>query len=101
MAGISALRSVLSVPKASHRETGQTAETEAARPVQRSKWNKNFDLRKAPKIWQALENSGANDGAFVKGRPKSQRKAGQNRPGSFALDLFKASAPRLHQSNER
>jgi len=29
------------------------------RPVQRSEWNKNFDLSKAPKIWQALENSGA------------------------------------------
>jgi len=29
------------------------------KPVQRSEWNKNFDLNKAPKIWQTLESSGA------------------------------------------
>jgi transposase len=29
------------------------------KPVQRSEWNKNFDLQKAPKIWQAAQSSGA------------------------------------------
>ena len=28
-------------------------------PAERSKWNKNFDLKKAPKIWQAAQSSGA------------------------------------------
>ena len=26
-----------------------------AKPAQRSKWNKNFDLKKAPKVWQAAQ----------------------------------------------
>jgi len=30
-----------------------------AKPVQRSEWNKNFDLQKAPTIWQAARGSGA------------------------------------------
>jgi hypothetical protein len=30
-----------------------------AKPVKRSAWNKNFDLKKAPKIWQAVQGSGA------------------------------------------
>jgi len=30
-----------------------------AKPVKRSEWNKNFDLKKAPKIWQAARGSGA------------------------------------------
>ena len=30
-----------------------------AKPVRRSEWNKNFDLKKAPKIWQAGQASGA------------------------------------------
>jgi len=30
-----------------------------AQPVKRSEWNKNFDLKKAPKIWQASRGSGA------------------------------------------
>jgi hypothetical protein len=30
-----------------------------AKPVKRSEWNKNFDLKKAPKIWQAGRGSGA------------------------------------------
>jgi hypothetical protein len=30
----------------------------AAKPRQPSKWNKNFDLKKGPKIWQASEESG-------------------------------------------
>jgi hypothetical protein len=30
-----------------------------AKPVKRSEWNKNFDLKKAPKIWQAAQASGA------------------------------------------
>jgi hypothetical protein len=30
-----------------------------AKPVQRSQWNKNFDLKKAPKVWQAAQESGA------------------------------------------
>ena len=30
-----------------------------AKPVQRSEWIKNFDLKKAPKIWQAAQGSGA------------------------------------------
>ena len=31
----------------------------AAKPAKRSEWNKNFDLKKAPKIWQADQDSGA------------------------------------------
>jgi hypothetical protein len=27
--------------------------------VKGSEWNKNFDLKKAPKIWQAARSSGA------------------------------------------
>lgn len=34
----------------------------AAKPVKRSEWNKNFDLKKAPKIWQAGQASGARSG---------------------------------------
>jgi biotin operon repressor len=30
-----------------------------SKPVQRSEWSKNFDLKKAPKIWQAVRGSGA------------------------------------------
>jgi transposase len=30
-----------------------------AKPVKRSEWNKNFDLKKAPKLWQAARGSGA------------------------------------------
>lgn len=30
-----------------------------AKPVKPSQWNKNFDLKKAPKIWQAAQGSGA------------------------------------------
>lgn len=30
-----------------------------AKPAQRSEWNKNFDLKKAPKLWQAAQGSGA------------------------------------------
>jgi hypothetical protein len=30
-----------------------------AQPVKRSQWNKDFDFKKAPKIWQAAESSGA------------------------------------------
>jgi DNA-binding Lrp family transcriptional regulator len=33
-----------------------------ARPVGRSEWNKDFDLKKAPKIWQAAQSSGARRG---------------------------------------
>jgi hypothetical protein len=29
------------------------------KPVKGSEWNKNFDLKKAPKIWQAARSSGA------------------------------------------
>lgn len=29
------------------------------KPVQPSRWNKNFDLKKSPKIWQAAQGSGA------------------------------------------
>jgi transposase len=29
------------------------------KPVKRSEWNKNFDLQKAPKIWQAAQDSGS------------------------------------------
>jgi biotin operon repressor len=29
------------------------------KPLKRSEWNKNFDLKKAPKIWQAAQGSGA------------------------------------------
>jgi biotin operon repressor len=30
-----------------------------AQPAKRSDWNKNFDLKKAPKLWQAAQGSGA------------------------------------------
>jgi hypothetical protein len=30
-----------------------------AQPVKRSEWNKNFDLKKAPEVWQAGQASGA------------------------------------------
>jgi len=30
-----------------------------AKPAKRSDWNKSFDLKKAPKIWQAAQGSGA------------------------------------------
>jgi hypothetical protein len=30
-----------------------------AKPVRRTEWCRNFDLKKAPKIWQAVEGSGA------------------------------------------
>ena len=37
----------------------QRAKTKAkAKPVKRSEWNKNFDLKKGPKVWQAAESSG-------------------------------------------
>jgi hypothetical protein len=29
------------------------------KPVKKSEWNKNFDLKKAPKVWQAAQSSGA------------------------------------------
>jgi hypothetical protein len=28
------------------------------KPVQRSDWNDHFDLKKAPKVWQAAQASG-------------------------------------------
>ena len=34
----------------------------AAKPIKRSEWNKTFDLKKAPKIWQAGQASGARRG---------------------------------------
>jgi len=30
-----------------------------AKPVKRSEWGQNFDLKKRPKIWQAAQGSGA------------------------------------------
>jgi len=37
-----------------------TAKTKPpAKPGKRSEWNKNFDLKKAPKIWQAAQESGS------------------------------------------
>jgi hypothetical protein len=30
-----------------------------AKPVKGSDWDKNFDLKKGPKIWQAAQSSGA------------------------------------------
>jgi hypothetical protein len=31
----------------------------ASKPRKRSDWNQNFDLKKAPKVWQAADRSGA------------------------------------------
>jgi hypothetical protein len=31
-------------------------------PAKRSRWNENFDLKKAPKVWQAAQGSGARRG---------------------------------------
>ena len=40
--------------------SSKAAKTPAkTKPVPRSQWNKNFDLKKAPKIWQAAQGSGA------------------------------------------
>jgi len=40
--------------------SSKVAKTKAkAKPVKRSEWNKNFDLQKAPTIWQAARGSGA------------------------------------------
>jgi hypothetical protein len=33
--------------------------TKPTKSVSRSDWNKHFDLRKAPKLWQAAQGSGA------------------------------------------
>ena len=35
-------------------------------PARRSEWNKNFDLKKAPKVWQAAQGSGANPSFAVR-----------------------------------
>jgi hypothetical protein len=36
------------------------AKTKAkGKPVKKSEWNKHFDLKKAPKVWQAAQGSGA------------------------------------------
>jgi biotin operon repressor len=40
--------------------SAQPAKTKPrAKPAKRSEWNKSFDLKKAPKIWQAARSSGA------------------------------------------
>jgi hypothetical protein len=40
--------------------SAQPAKTKPkAKPAKRSDWNKSFDLKKAPKIWQAAQGSGA------------------------------------------
>jgi Homeodomain-like domain-containing protein len=44
-------------PKVTSVKPAQT--NQQAKPVQRSEWNKNFDLKKAPKLWQAAQGSGA------------------------------------------
>jgi hypothetical protein len=35
------------------------APTKPSKPVKKSEWNKHFDLKKAPKLWQAAQGSGA------------------------------------------
>jgi hypothetical protein len=47
-------------PKVTSAKPAKTKVT--AKPVKRSEWNKNFDLKKAPKIWQAGQASGARSG---------------------------------------
>ncbi len=44
-------------PKVGSRKTAKTKPK--AKPVKRSEWNKTFNLKKAPKIWQAARGSGA------------------------------------------
>ena len=44
-------------PKVTSSKAPKTTAT--AKPLKPSEWNKNFDLRKAPKIWQAAQASGA------------------------------------------
>ena len=44
-------------PKVTSSKVAKTATQ--AKPVKRSEWNKNFDLKKGPKIWQAAESSGS------------------------------------------
>jgi biotin operon repressor len=44
-------------PKVAPTKPGKTKPQ--AKPVRGSEWNKNFDLKKAPKVWQAAQGSGA------------------------------------------
>jgi hypothetical protein len=46
-------------PEAAAPRTEKTPRGRARRP---SDWNKNFDLKKAPKVWQAAQSSGARVG---------------------------------------
>jgi hypothetical protein len=39
--------------------TKPTKTTPPAKPIKPSEWSKNFDLKKAPKLWQAAQGSGA------------------------------------------
>src|SRR5260370_913354 len=44
-------------PKVTPVKTPQTRS--AAKPAKGSDWNRNFDLKKGPKVWQAAQSSGA------------------------------------------
>jgi hypothetical protein len=44
-------------PKVTSSKPARTTAT--AKPLKPSEWNKNFELKKAPKIWQAAQASGA------------------------------------------
>jgi len=44
-------------PKVAQPKPGK--ERSVARPRKASNWNKNFDLKNAPKVWQAAQGSGA------------------------------------------
>ncbi len=44
-------------PKVAQPKPGK--ERSVARPRKASNWNKNFDLKNAPKLWQAAQGSGA------------------------------------------
>ena len=56
---------------------------------------KNFDLKKSPKIWQALEP--APNRSLYEPAAQGKRKAGQNRPGSLR---FLYSRPPLRDSTQ-
>ena len=53
----------LNVERCEQRPKVTTAKPAKARPqgkpVKKSEWNKHFDLKKAPKVWQAAQSSGA------------------------------------------
>jgi hypothetical protein len=52
--------SIAECPQRPKVKSAQPARTKPqSKPAQRSEWNKDFDLKKGPKLWQAVQRSGA------------------------------------------